>query len=253
MLTLIGLGLWNEQDITHAGMSAIKNADLLFFENYTSFWERTPEELSSITRKKILPAERELVEQHAEEKLILPAKEKNVVLLIPGDPLLATTHIDLLNRCRTHNVQAAVIHNASVVNAISRTGLQPYKFGKIASIPFSQGEYEPDSPYTTLLDNYHNNAHTLFLLDLRPREKKWMSVADGLRILQRLEIRNGKGLLKDSSFVVGCARLGSDTQEIVVGTLKKVLHHDFGLPPHCIIIPQKLHFVEEEFLERFRK
>jgi diphthine synthase len=36
MLYLIGLGLGDEKDITIKGLEAVKNADLVFLESYTS-------------------------------------------------------------------------------------------------------------------------------------------------------------------------------------------------------------------------
>ena len=38
MLTLIGLGLWNEEDISLKGLNRAKNADFVYLEFYTSKW-----------------------------------------------------------------------------------------------------------------------------------------------------------------------------------------------------------------------
>ncbi len=251
MLALIGLGLWDVKDISVRGFEAVKAADLVYLETYTSIGA-TKEQLETFFAKKMLLADRKLVEQDAEE-LLKHAKTRNVVLLVHGDPLLATTHVDLLQRAKQHNIPTEVFQNASVLNAVARTGLQAYKFGKTASIPFSQENYQPETPYTVLQENHSIGAHTLFLLDLRPEENKFMTIPEAIRELQRIEVRQGKGLVKDSTLCVGCARLGSSDQKIRAGTAKELIHADFGKPPHCLIIPGKLHFVEEEFVKEFMK
>jgi len=248
MLSLIGLGLWHEKDISVKGLETVKAADIVYFETYTSVFGATIPQLEKFFGRKILPANRKLVEQEAEEKLLLPAKTRHVAVLVVGDPLMATTHVDLLMRAKKHNVQTQIIHNASVLNAIAQTGLQAYKFGKIASIPFSEKDYEPETPYNILKENQSIGAHTLFLLDLRPDENNFMTVNDAIRSLQKIEIKRGEGLLKDSTLCVGCGRLGSLDQKIKAGKAKDLVKVDFGKPPHCLIIPSKLHFVEEEFV-----
>ena len=52
--------------------------------------------------------------------------------------------------------------------------------------------------------------------------------------------------------VIGCARLGSDDFMVKYGTLEELKRFDFGKPPHCLIIPGKLHFAEEEMLELWK-
>ncbi len=250
MLYLIGLGLWNAKDISVAGFEAVKSADLVYIETYTSVFGVSTKDLESFFNKKLICADRKMIEQDA-EKLLADARRKNVALLIYGDPLCATTHVDLLQRASVNGIKSEIFQNTSILTAVARTGLQLYKFGKTASIPFSQVDYQPETPYLVLKENLSIGAHTLFLLDLRPDEQKFMSIADGLRELQRIEIKQGRGLVKDSTLVVACARLGSADQCIKSGTVRELLKSDFGKPPHCIIIPSKLHFVEEEWLKKW--
>ncbi|MDO8661403.1 MAG: diphthine synthase [Candidatus Woesearchaeota archaeon] len=250
MLHLIGLGLWNIKDISVAGFEKVKSADIVYLETYTSIFGASIKELETFFGKTIISADRKMIEQDA-EKLLADARRKNVALLVYGDPLCATTHVDLLQRAAKDNIKVEIFQNASILNAIARTGLQAYKFGKTSSIPFSQGDYQPETPYLILKENLSISAHTLFLLDLRPDENKFMSIADGLRELQRMEIKQGKGLVKDSTVVIACARLGASDQLIKAGTVRELLKTDFGKPPHCIILPGKLHFVEEEWLKKW--
>ncbi|MBI4451007.1 diphthine synthase [Candidatus Woesearchaeota archaeon] len=249
-LYLIGLGLADASDITLKGIAAVKSAGIVYLETYTSVLQCSIEELGKALGKKILPANRQLVEQEADQKLLKQALTSEVVLLIPGDPLSATTHHDLLTRAKELKVPVRIIHNASIFTAVASTGLHIYKFGKTASIPFAEKDYEPESFYDVLQQNQSIEAHTLFLLDLKPDENKFMTVNDAIRTLQRVELRRGKKLVANN-LVVGCARLGAKDEIIKVGTVKDILKEDFGKPPHCLIIPSKLHFTEEEALKRF--
>lgn len=64
-----------------------------------------------------------MVEQRADE-ILDDAQEKDVVLLVVGDPFGATTHSDILLRARDLNIETKVVHNASILNAIGCCGLQ---------------------------------------------------------------------------------------------------------------------------------
>lgn len=51
---------------------------------------------------------------------------------------------------------------------------------------------------------------------------------------------------------VGFARLGSEDQRIVAGTLRELQMIDFGTPLHCLVIVGKTHPVEEEMLDFYK-
>lgn len=51
---------------------------------------------------------------------------------------------------------------------------------------------------------------------------------------------------------VGLARLGSEDQIIVAGTMKQLQLIDFGAPLHCLVITGKTHPLEEEMLDFYR-
>jgi diphthine synthase len=80
-----------------------------------------------------------------------------------------------------------------------------------------------------------------------------MSVGEGLELLKKAEAHKKQGIIADTLQVVGVARIGSPNQKIVAGTLAQVEKMDFGKPPHCIIIPGKLHSIEEEMLALWRQ
>lgn len=71
----------------------------------------------------MIEADRELVEQGADE-ILYNANKDDVVLLVVGDPFGATTHADILLRAQDLEIDTKVIHNASIMNAIGCCGLQ---------------------------------------------------------------------------------------------------------------------------------
>ena len=66
---MIGLGLNDEKDITLKGLEAIKNCDLVYLESYTSKLACNIEDLEQLYGKKIILADRKLVEQNADDIL----------------------------------------------------------------------------------------------------------------------------------------------------------------------------------------
>ena len=247
-LYFIGLGLNNEKDITINGLEAVKKCDLVYLENYTSILNCTKEQLEEFYNKKIIPARRSLVEADDNE-IIENAKTKNVAFLISGDPFAATTHIDLFLRAKKEEIKCKIIHNSSVLTAIGITGLQLYKFGKTTSIPLENENVE--APYDVLKDNLILGLHTLFLLDLSPEDERFMTVNDAIRYLLKAELKRNEKIFSEKTLCVGCARIGSESQIIKTGTAKDLLKFDFGKPVHCLIVPGKLHFMEEEALRTY--
>jgi len=248
-LYFIGLGLNNEKDITVNGLEAIKKCDLVYLENYTSILNCSKEQLEKFYNKKIIFARRNLVEADDNE-IIENAKTKNVAFLVAGDPFAATTHIDLYLRARKEGIKCYVIHNASIINAVGVTGLQLYKFGKITSIPLENENVE--APYDALKGNLSLGLHTLFLLDLNPEEERFVTVSDAIRYLLKVELKRNEKLFSEKTLCVGCARIGSESQIIKFGTAKELLKLNFGKPVHCLIVPGKLHFMEEEALSLYK-
>jgi len=137
-----------------------------------------------------------------------------------------------------------VINNASILTAVGIVGLELYKYGKVASIPFSEKYAMLETPYRTLVNNLKLGLHTLFLLDLDPSAERFMTVNEAVEILEKIDKNN---LLKGKK-IVGGARLGREDYVIKKGTVASLKGFDFGAAPHCLIVPGKLHFMEEEML-----
>ena len=247
-LYFIGLGLNNEKDISINGLEAIKKCDIVYLENYTSILNRKKEDLEKFYNEKIILARRNLVESD-ENEILENAKARNVAFLVAGDPLVATTHIDLFLRAKKEGIKCNVIHNSSIISAVGVTGLQVYKFGKTTSIPLKNEDVE--APYDVLKDNLNLELHTLFLLDLEPDEEKFLSVNDAIRYLLKVELKRNEKVFSEKTLCVGCARIGSENQVVKAGTARDLLKHNFGKQVHCLIVPGKLHFMEEEALKLY--
>ena len=97
-LWMIGLGLGDERDVTVKGADAIRGADIVFLESYTSVLGVPQERLEEMYGKKIQIAYRETVESEA-ERIIGPAKEgKSVAFLVVGDPFWCVRKLDSSRR-----------------------------------------------------------------------------------------------------------------------------------------------------------
>ncbi len=251
-LHIIGIGLSDPKDITVKGLEAVKNAEIVYLENYTSLLQCSVTDLENFYGKKIILSNREQSEQGSKDIVAL-AKEKKVCFLVIGDALSATTHIEIFREAREQGIEVHIIHNASILTAVGVTGLQLYNFGKTASIPYLDEHPNLETPYNIIRINKNLGMHTLCLLDIKAEQQKFMSVQEGLEVLEDIEKRKGEKVISNDLFVVGCARLGSTDFIVRSGTLSEIKKIDFGAPLHSLIIPSKMHFVEEEMLELLNK
>ena len=246
-LYLIGTGLNDEKDITVKGLEIIRNCYAVYLENYTSLMNCSISDLEKFYGKKIRVVNREFVEQT--ENLVTQARDKNIAFLVIGDPFGATTHIDLMLKCKSQNVDFKIINNASILTAVGITGLQIYKFGKTTSVPYPDKNFRPETSYEVIKQNKILGLHTLLLLDLKPDENKFMTISEAINILLEIESRNKQHVFTAGTLCVGVARIGSDDFKIKLGTAAELLKIDFGKQPHSLIIPGELHFVEQDALK----
>ncbi|MBI2134767.1 diphthine synthase [Candidatus Woesearchaeota archaeon] len=249
-LYFIGIGLNDEKDISVKGLELVKKSDFVYLENYTSKLNCNLKYLEELYGKKIIIADRKLVEMDAEKTILEQAKTKEVAFLIVGDVFSATTHMDLYLRAKKMAIKTGIVHNASVLTAVGVTGLQLYKFGKTTSIPINNENVE--TPYDALKDNQKNNLHTLFILDLKEESNDSLSVNDAIRYLLKVEMKRGERIFTDNTLCVGCAKIGSLDQIIKAGKAKELLKFDFKKGMQCLIVPAKqLHFMEEEAIKTY--
>ncbi|PIN87635.1 diphthine synthase [Candidatus Woesearchaeota archaeon CG10_big_fil_rev_8_21_14_0_10_32_24] len=247
-LYIIGLGLNGPKDITMKGLELVKSCDEVYLERYTSLLQCSFHDLAKFYDKEITLADRNTSEQGM-EKIVKQAKTENVAFLVIGDPFSATTHTAIFKMAKENDVNVEVIHNSSILTAIGQTGLQLYKFGKTTSIPFLDDFPQLETPYRILQQNQEIGAHTLMLLDIRVDQDQFMTVSQAIEILENIESRIGEKAINDEILAIGCARLGCDDFIIKTGTLKHLKDIDFGKPLHCLIIPGKMHFSEEEIIK----
>ncbi len=252
-LYFIGLGLSDGKDVSLKGLEAIKGCEKIYLEHYTSRLNCDASELEKIYGRKIILADREMVEQKAEDTILKDAKGGEAAFLVVGDIFSATTHMDLWLRAKELGIKTRLIHGAGVFSGISETGLQLYKFGKTTSIPFPTEKWRPETPYDIIKQNLENGAHTLVLLDLSPKDNRFMSVNEAVKYLLEIEEQRGEGVFTKNTFCIGCARLGSETPTIKSGRAQKIAKAEFGEPLHCLIVPTKLHFAEEKALNCWEK
>jgi diphthine synthase len=268
MLYIIGLGLGDEKDITLRGLEAVKSCDVLFLEAYTSILPGISKtKLEEFYGKKIVEADRELVETKAEDLILEQAKTGIVGFLVVGDPFGATTHSDIVVRARQMSIRVEVIHNASIMNAVGVCGLQLYNFGQTVSMVFFTETWRPDSFYDKIEKNRKNGFHTLCLLDIKVKEPtmrammkgiqeyhppRFMTVNTALEQLLEVEENRKQNVYNRDTLCVGMARVGTSTQKIVSGTMQELLDVDFGEPLHCLIIcAEEVHFMEKELLDYY--
>jgi len=250
MLVYIGLGLYDERDITLRGLEEARSCDVLFAEFYTSILAGTTiEKLEEIIGKRIKVLSRSDVE--GSDIILKAAEKKKVGFLVPGDPLISTTHISLRIEAKKRGIETKVIHSASISSAAPAiSGLFNYKFGRSASIPFPEKGYTPESFYEAIKENQERGLHTLLYLDIKDR---LMTVSEALKILLEIEDRRGESVLTIETLVVSIGCAGSDNPVISAGKLGLIMKLDMGPVPHALIVPGKLHFMEEEYLKEFAK
>lgn len=239
MITFVGLGLWSVEDISVRGLRAVKDADEVYVEFYTSKISTSVEEMEKFFGREIRVLEREDLEDKSFE-LVERAMEKNIVILVPGDPMVATTHSSIKLEAEKSGVKTNIIHGASILGAVcGLTGLHNYRFGKSATISWHASR----TPVDVINTNREIDAHTLLFLDLHPEP---MKIGDAVEKL--VEIDSAMAGL----FAVGIARAGSDNVTVKCDTLEKLHSYNFGDPLHVIIVLAKtLHFMECECLIHF--
>ena len=250
MFYLIGLGLFDINDMSIKALNALKEVDVIYAEFFTSkLIGSTLEAIEDKIGSKIHILNRSEVEE--DSPFILEAKNKDVALITGGDPLIATTHSDFLVQCARKGIDYRVIHGSSILSsAPAISGLQGYKFGKVTTIPFPDHNFFPKSPYMAIKENMDMELHTLVLLDIQAHKDRYMSINQGLEYLMKVKdtLPEEEQVINEDTLAVGIARVGSDEGIVKAGKISELIDYDFGSPLHCIVIPSKLHIVEAEYL-----
>ena len=117
MLCFAGLGLSGIESISIETQKILKDADIVYLEQFTSPISKLElDEIKKIVKGEFKIAKRWMVEDGKE--ILKNSKKKQVVLLAYGDPFVATTHIELRTRAiqkkiktRTKKVLKYLINN----------------------------------------------------------------------------------------------------------------------------------------------
>ena len=248
-LIFIGLGLYDEKDISLKGLDEIKNCDRVYAEFYTAKLVGTNvKKLENTIGKKINVLNREETEKV--NIIINSAKKENVVFLTCGDSMSATTHVDLRLRAINIGINTKIIHGSSIITAVpGLLGLQNYKFGRTTTLAYPIENFFPTSPYDIIKNNKKMGLHTLVLLDIQDNKKKYMTANEAMNLLIDIEEKRGENIISKDSVICVVAQAGSSNPIVKADKIETLIDEDFDAPLHSMVIPGILHFMEIEALE----
>ncbi|MGI6589722.1 MAG: diphthine synthase [Candidatus Iainarchaeum sp.] len=249
MLYLIGLGL-KVNHLTLEAIETIKKCDNVFVEVYTSqYAEGVIRELKELTGKNILELNRVEIEQKFESAL-LSAGKNNIGLLIFGNPLTATTHIQLLLDAKEKGIKFKIIPGISITNMVAESGLDEYKFGRTITICYHTKGFEPESFYDQLKENQKMGLHTLALLDIKKDQipQMMMNSKEAIEVLEKIAEKRNEHLNLNYIALIG---MSSEKQKIIVGKEEIINSKEiFEIFPQTLIIAGKLNEKEKEVIEK---
>ena len=249
MLWLIGLGIYGVRGISLQSLDVLKSCDVVFVERYTS--AITDAELHGLDRMighekgktNTVLVPRWFVEDGRE--ILHKAQVMEVALLSYGDPLIATTHTELIVRAVKNSIKVKIIHGVSGISSlIGETGLHMYKFGRTVTITS-----EPQSAatvYGTIFDNLNLGNHTMVLTEYMDKREEVFFLDPIKALLSLLEAERDvkSGACHEETFAVILSRIGLKDEKKISGKLKSLLAQDYGKGPHTIIVTGPLHFIE---------
>ncbi|MGB9635114.1 MAG: diphthine synthase [Candidatus Micrarchaeia archaeon] len=246
MLYIIGTGLWRGDDISVRGAEVCKMCSKVYLDGYTRMFEYVElERLCHVIGKEPVIVERNELEERL--SFLDEAKHSNVALLVPGDPMIATTHITIVIEAKRRGIDYEIIHGSSVYDAlIGETGLHIYKIGGSCTIPMREKGIRPYSVYEKIASNLREGLHTIVFLDTSPLQR--LSVGDALDILREIEEERRGGVYDpDRKIIVGC-NIGSKSQRIVYKSIREIENMKFN-GTCTLVFPGTLHFMEKELLD----
>jgi len=277
-LILIGIGLGGLNGMTIEAVEAVKSADLRRYEAYTALWKKSDlveleSEVGEIT--KIMRPEIE-----DPEELFALATKNVVALLVVGDPLQATTHVDLQLRAIEAGITCTTIHGISITSIVTGAiGLSNYRFGRQTTLAYPRQEWIATSPLEVIAFNRIQGLHTLVLLDLDPTgegagKQNPMQPKDAASVirqmsnklseelsemlqsttLEKLRFEGCKNIVQciDDLPAILCTDMGTNEQRIQFLSVGSLLTAPEGRL-HCLVIPAELGEVERKALKRWSK
>ena len=277
-LLLVGMGPGRISSMTIEAKNAAKSADFRRYEAYTALWPA--DELAKLEEDigDIEMVMRPEVESPTE--LLDLAKSHLVALLIVGDPLQATTHVDIQLQALEAGINCIVFHGISITTLVTgAVGLSNYRFGRQTTITYPYGGWVATSPLEVIAVNFFQNQHTLALLDLDPtgagtgkqipmqpgdayvslglmKEKLSSNMSDmpednTIDSMKKLAFKEFTDKDLDSIKVVLCADMGTKDEKITYTTVGDLKNLDGGRL-NCLIFPAITSEVEEKALLRWQ-
>jgi diphthine synthase len=245
-LVFVGLGL-GAKGISLEGIEELKSADTIYLEYYTTPHEpQLLGQLERTTGKRPTVVDRDFVEDGA--RIISEAKEKKVALAVLGDPMIATTHGELRARAIRQGIETKVVHAATIGSAAaSASGLHSYKFSRTVTVT-REAVGRLTQAYHILHENLLEGAHTLLLLEYDLKSGEGVTPADAIAGLLLAEGNFKRGVVSERTFALVLSRLGREDSSLTAGNLSGLSQKNYGEPPHCLVVPGKLHFTESEAL-----
>jgi len=251
-LIFIGLGLAGDRSVTVEGLDCVRRAEKVYLESYTSPLPMgVKERLEEASGRGVVLVERGFVEDGG--RIIEEAKRGVVALLVYGDPMVATTHMDLRVRAEAEGVKTRLIHNASILSALpGETGLHIYSFGRTVTMTRGGG-VSHTTVYNTVFENLLRGLHTAILLEYDYSTGFSLDPSAAIEGLLEAEADLRYGVIDGETFIIVASRIGCGGQSVVGGRVERLRGVEFGPPPHTVIVPGRLHFTEVEALKMVLK
>jgi diphthine synthase len=254
MLWFTGIGIYGTSGLSQKALDIIAGCDIIYLERFTSLVSdkeiKDLMSLPSFVSKKVNPVQRWFVEDG--RQILAEAKDKDVVLLSYGDPMVATTFSELRLRAIEEGVKVSVVYGISgITTIISEIGLQVYKIGKIVTM--MEATQSAISVYNAIFNNLKCNCHTLILTEYRYDDDNSIFFLDPKEVILKLkgiEEDLAFRIINDASFLIVASRVGTSEQKIVSGKAESLLNLDYGDGPHSIIFPSTLHFIEKKSITK---
>jgi len=279
-LLLIGMGPGTVAGMTVEALEAAKMASHRRYEAYTALW---PESELALLEQEIGEIQRVMrPEVEQPDELFVLAKTSLVALLVVGDPLQATTHVDLQLQALEHNIECRVFHGVSITTIVTgAVGLSNYRFGRQTTLTYPYGDWIATSPLEMIAVNKFRGLHSLVLFDLDPTgqgtgdqrpmkpndakrsmELMWSALDERLKqftdppestLIAVQEATFKAFLLQDMDElpVVLCSDMGTQDQKIILTTLGGLENLDGGRL-NCLLVPAWTSEVEDKALLRWK-
>ncbi len=228
-IILAGIGI-AEGDLSLRLIETAKKCDKVYAESYTSaIPQKYLDFIESAIGRKIALLQRSDLEERS-SSLMKEAGSASVMVLVPGDPMLFTTHSSLVIEAKKKGIQTEILHGISIISAaMSASGLQASKFGRTVTLPSRFNKKEYDHILKDVEDNSKRGLHTLVLIELD------LSFKEAISRLPKQKL-------------IALSRIGGENEIVKYGD-REELSSINAEPPSAVIVPGKLHFQEKEFLD----